>query len=211
MNDVRAVFFDVGGVLTSPIASAMAQSATNAAIDLEALGPHLWELFVNIDASDNAAHALERGEITFDDFVAQVGPIGHDIKTMMHPDSPFCMYNYIVRSEPMHDFVDEVVASGRQVGIISNVLHEWMDLWSKYTEPIHRFDTVVYSCVDGMRKPSDDIFAAALKRSNLQPHEALYLDDGQVMVETARRLGMTAILVDNHASAIAEARRILAI
>ena len=211
MSSIRAVLFDVGGVLTTPIAKAMSASARSAGIDLEALGPELWEMFVNQDAPDNPAHALERGEITFDEFVGAVGPIGPKVWSMMHPDSPHCMYNHIHRSEPMHSFVDAVKTSGHRIGIVSNVLNEWLGMWATYTEPIERFDTVVYSCVDGMRKPNDDIFVTALERLNLDASEALYLDDGPGMVSTARRLGMTAILVESHDDAIAEARRLLAI
>lgn len=211
MSPIRAVLFDVGGVLTSPIAEAMSESARRAAIDLESIGPKLWEMFVDENGADNPAHSLERGEITFDKFVESAGAIGMDVWTMMHPASPHCMYNLIARSESMHNLVDDVRSAGYATGIVSNVLTEWLDLWDAYTRPIERFDAVVYSCLDGRRKPSPEIFELALERMNLDPKEALYLDDGPVMVETARRLGMTAILVDSHDEAIAEARRALSI
>ncbi len=90
-------------------------------------------------------------------------------------------------------------------------MHEWIPLWETYTRPIESFDTVVYSCVDGLRKPSTDIFNTALGRLGLSAAEVLYFDDGPVMVQTAQRVGMTAVLVDDHDRAIAEARDILAI
>ncbi len=210
MSSIRAVLFDVGGVLTSPIAEAMTESARLAAVDLDSIGPKLWEIFVDENGADNPAHALERGEITFDEFVEAAGPIGRDIWAIMHPASPHCMYHLISRDESMHRFVDEVKTAGYATGIVSNVMNEWLELWDAYTRPIDRFDSVIYSCVDAVRKPSTDIFELALSRMGLAPHEALYLDDGPVMVATAQRLGMTAVLVDNHDEAIVEARRLLA-
>jgi putative hydrolase of the HAD superfamily len=120
------------------------------------------------------------------------------------------MYRFIDRSEPMHDFVDQVRTAGYRTGIISNVLTEWLGIWETFTHPIDRFETVIYSCLDGMRKPDIEIFTTALERLGLAGNEVLYLDDGPGMVDVARRAGMTAILVDDHERAIDEARKLLA-
>lgn len=209
MSKIKAVCFDVGGVLTTGIAPAMTAAAASGCIDLAALGPTLRELFIEENRENNPGQALECGHISFDDFVEAVGEFGNDIRILMHPDSPHCMYRHITRSETMHDFVDEVRAAGFRTGIISNVLTEWLDIWEGFTRPIDRFEMVIYSCVDGMRKPDIEIFTTALDRLGLTGDEVLYLDDGPGMVDVARRSGMTAVLVDDHERAIDEARRLL--
>lgn len=211
MTEIKAVCFDVGGVLTTGIGVAMAEAARAGGVDLAGLGPRLRELFIDEEQPNNPGHALERGEISFDEFVGAVGDAGRDIWTLMHPDSPHCMYHHISRAEPMHAFVDEVGMAGYATGIVSNVVLEWMDLWAVFTRPIERFDMVIYSCIDGLRKPNPDIFRTALHRLGMNAHEVLYLDDGPMMIDVARRVGMRAVLVEDHDEAIAEARKILAI
>ena len=93
--------------------------------------------------------------------------------------------------------------------LISNVVAEWLPTWSVYVDPIERFDTVVFSCNAGLRKPGEAIFLKALELSGFAPNEVLYLDDGPHMVDVARRLGMHGVVVNEHASAIAEARAFL--
>lgn len=210
MSTIKAVCFDVGGVLTTGIAPAMMQAAQSGGVDLAVLGPTLRKLFIEENRRDHPGHALECGRLSFEEFVEAVGNFGPEIRTLMHPDSPHCMYRFIDRSEPMHEFVDEVRTAGYRTGIISNVLTEWLGLWETFTHPIDRFETVIYSCLDGMRKPDLEIFTTALERLGLAGNEVLYLDDGPGMVDVARRAGMNAVLVDDHDRAIDEARKLLA-
>ena len=206
---IRAVFFDVGGVLTTPVNTAIPDAAKHSNVDLAAVGPTMRQMFTVDDTADNPSHRLERGEITFDDFLAETGEIGQEIRKLLHHEAPYSMFRFMHRHDEMNAFVDEVRATGRHVGLISNVVAEWLPTWSVYVDPIERFDTVVFSCNAGLRKPGEAIFLKALELSGFDPNEVLYLDDGPHMVDVARRLGMQGVVVNEHASAIAEARAFL--
>jgi putative hydrolase of the HAD superfamily len=208
-STIRAVFFDVGGVLTTPVSAAIPEAARHSGVDLAAVGPTMREMFTVDDTPENPSHRLERGEITFDEFLAETDEIGDEIRKLLHHEAPHSMFRFMQRHEDMNRFVDEVRTTGRHVGLISNVVAEWLPIWSTYTDPIERFDTVVFSCTSGVRKPGEAIFRRALELSGFAPHEVLYLDDGPHMVDVARRLGMHGVVVNEHASAIAEARAFL--
>jgi len=207
----KAVCFDVGGVLTMSMESVMPQAAANAGIDLIALGPVLAEMFISDGDGDNPGHRLERGEISIDTFAELAGPHGTSIRTLLHPDSEHFIMNALAPSQLMHDFVSEVHEAGFATGVISNVVHEWMPWWVKFTPPEALFDTVLYSCLIGQRKPNALIYETAIKNLHVKPSEILYLDDFAPMADAARVAGMKVINVSDHATAIAEARRLLAL
>jgi putative hydrolase of the HAD superfamily len=45
----------------------------------------------------------------------------------------------------------------------------------------------------GLRKPEPQIYELALRRANVPPHAAVYVDDTEEFVMAARRLGLTAV------------------
>jgi 2-haloacid dehalogenase len=77
--------------------------------------------------------------------------------------------------------------------------------WSAETFPIARqrfdflawFDDIVVSGEVGLSKPDPDIFELALERFGLTPAHALFIDDSEANVATARRLGMHAVHFQN--------------
>ena len=54
-------------------------------------------------------------------------------------------------------------------------------------------DTVIISAEVGLAKPDPRIYLLALERLGVQPEEAIFVDDLQVNIEAARRLGIRAI------------------
>jgi putative hydrolase of the HAD superfamily len=64
-------------------------------------------------------------------------------------------------------------------------------------------DVVVYSHEEGMAKPDPRFYRLACERLGVPPHESVFLDDQQACVEGARALGMTAIRFTGNEQAIA--------
>ena len=54
---------------------------------------------------------------------------------------------------------------------------------------------VVQSCMVGLKKPEQPIFDLILKKLEVEPHEAVFLDDLGRNLKTARLMGMTTIKV----------------
>ena len=57
---------------------------------------------------------------------------------------------------------------------------------------------IVESCVEGMRKPSPAIFKLMLERLEVDPHEAVFLDDIGSNLKAAREMGIHTIKVNEH-------------
>jgi putative hydrolase of the HAD superfamily len=59
-------------------------------------------------------------------------------------------------------------------------------------------DVVVYSHEEGMKKPDPRIYEIACRKLQIEPAEAVFLDDMPINVEGAARMGMTAVrFIDN--------------
>ena len=66
------------------------------------------------------------------------------------------------------------------------------------------FDTVIESSKAGIRKPDPAIYRLACDTLEIEPSEALFLDDLGINLKPAKALGMTTIKVLNSEQAIAE-------
>ena len=78
-------------------------------------------------------------------------------------------------------------------GVISN---GWPDLRENLRTRwgiTETFDTIVVSAEAGVMKPDPQIYWLALERLNLQPAQAVFVDDFIDNVEGARRVGMLAV------------------
>jgi len=66
------------------------------------------------------------------------------------------------------------------------------------------FDLVVESSVEGIRKPNPAIYELTCTRLNVEPSNALFLDDLGINLKPARKMGMQTIKVLNEDQAIRE-------
>jgi putative hydrolase of the HAD superfamily len=103
----------------------------------------------------------------------------------------------------------EAVAAARAAGYATACLTNSFGLvpFDPYApwELEERFDVVVISEQEKLRKPEPEIYRRALERIAVAADECLYLDDIEENLTPARALGMTAWLVTDPAAA---ARRI---
>ena len=72
-----------------------------------------------------------------------------------------------------------------------------------------KFDVVVESAVEGLRKPDPRIYELACARLEIAPDEAVFLDDLGVNLKPARALGMTTIKVSDPTTALTELTAVL--
>lgn len=70
-------------------------------------------------------------------------------------------------------------------------------------------DEIVYSHEVGMSKPDPQIYALVCERLTVLPHEMIFLDDSGPCVSGAREAGIHAIHYRNNAQALAEIKALL--
>jgi putative hydrolase of the HAD superfamily len=206
---IRALICDFGGVLTTPLFQGFAAYEEESGISVEHLGEAMGRA-----AAEHGEHplfALERGEISEREFGARLAP---------HLDPAFDLarlrefYLQQLRPNPqMIDFVGELRGRGLRTALCTNNVREWEPFWrAKLPALDDIFDLVVDSAFVGVRKPERAIYELTLERlgDGLRPDECVFVDDLDVNCDTARELGMTAVLFERTEQAIADIEAALA-
>jgi putative hydrolase of the HAD superfamily len=87
---------------------------------------------------------------------------------------------------------------GVRTAIVTNNIREYGDTWRKQLDVDTLFDTVVDSCIEGVRKPDPAIYLTALERVGVtDPSRVVFLDDFENNVVAARNLGLHGIVVES--------------
>lgn len=191
--EIRAVIFDVGGVIQeSPLVFLREFEARNGLPE-----GFIFDLVGNYAARpDGAWQRLERGELLLDEFCrifdTEIANLGYSVSTaaMMLE-----MAQYAVVRPRMLEAVGRIRAHGiRTAGLTNNWLMEEKD--GEREALRNRFDAFVESCRTGLRKPDPRIYELTCEALGILPGEAAFLDDIGVNLKTAARLGMHTIKVE---------------
>lgn len=195
---IRAVCFDVGGVLTTPFSEVLGALIGSVDVDWSQVGPTLRTTFASDTDGDEPTHRLERGEISIEEFFTTLGPVEVDARRLLDPSSEHFVIGRLAPSAVMHELLADVRAAGFKVGLLSNVVTEWLPSWHSFAPATQDVDDIVYSCEVGLRKPNPAIYRLAAERLNVALNEVLFLDDFPAMVEAAAEVGMNALHVTSH-------------
>lgn len=84
-----------------------------------------------------------------------------------------------------------------QIGLITNSSTEWIEqaFDQFHTRPL--FDTVIISAQVGLVKPQAKIYHLALEQAGVEADQAIFIDDSEVNVAGASKLGIKSILYQN--------------
>lgn len=188
MPAVRALFWDVGGVLLT--------NAWDHAERQRAL-----QHFELDEQEFNSRHEMlvssfERGKISLEEYLD---------RTIFYRSRPFTREEFrqfmFSLSQPRSDVLllaGQLAASGRYLmGAINNESRE-LNLYRIKTFDLDRiFSLFVSSCFVGYRKPEQDIYRLALEITQTAPQQCCFIDDRPLNLDMARRMGMHAIAMEN--------------
>lgn len=188
MPEIRAIFWDVGGVL---LTNAWDRSERMAAL----------ERFRLDEEEFNARHEMvvssfERGKISLDEYLD---------RTIFYRNRPFTRDQFreymFSLSQPMPEvlaFARDLTATGRY--FMATINNESREL------NLHRiekyglreiFQLFVSSCFVGLRKPESGIYRLAIETTQVNPEECCFIDDRAINLEGAATLGMRTIQMQN--------------
>jgi len=213
MTDQRAidlVLFDFGGVFTESPFSVVESMAINMGVDVQHFSELMFGAY-HLD-TDHPWHQLERGEIGFDDARAGIMALGETAGLKVDPlDLLVQMASGNLMREPMVDLLREVKAAGYATAIITNNVREFRDSWRSLMPVDELIEQVFDSSELGVRKPDTAIYQHALTAmGNIAPERAVFLDDVEQNVLSAKSVGIHGIqVVDNFHAAIAELNALL--
>lgn len=210
MKDIKAVFWDFGGVITtSPFDSFNTYEATNN-LDKDFIRK------VNSTNPDiNAWAKLERNEIDiveFNDlFFSESSSLGHGIygieviKLLQGQLRP----EMIKALKAIKGNLIQACLTNNIVSPETTLSDENVSIAGKNNEVMGLFDFVIASSEQNVRKPDPAFYHLALKEAKVDPEEAVFLDDLGINLKPAKALGMHTIKVVNSQDALKELNSLL--
>ena len=209
MSAIEAVISDFGGVLTTPLFQTFAALNEEDDLDAGAMGGALRRIAERDGA--HPLHELECGRMTEHDFLAAIAAqlredLGRDVEMHTFAERYFA---HLQPNAEMVAFLRELRDRGYRLAMLTNNVREWEPRWRAMLPVDELFEVVVDSAFVGMRKPDPAIYRLTCERLGVPAERCLFVDDVAVNCETARDLGMTAVLFRSSEQAIAEMREAL--
>ena len=184
MSAIRAIFWDVGGVLLTNAWDCTERTAALEHFHLDQEEFH--------DRHEMVVSSFERGKITLDEYLD---------RTVFYRTRPFArdaFQDYMFSlSQPFPEvlaFARALSDSGKYfMGTINNESRELNDYRIERYGLTKIFRIFVSSCFVGLRKPERDIYRLALETTQIPGEECCFIDDRSLNLECAAKLGMRTI------------------
>jgi putative hydrolase of the HAD superfamily len=184
LSSIRALFWDVGGVLAT---NAWDRTERAKALDHFHLDPVEFH-----DRHEMLVSSFERGKITLDDYLD---------RTVFYRERPFARDEFkafmFALSQPFADvlkFGQALSDSAKYfMGTINNESRE-LNLYRIEKFGLRKIFTVfISSCYVGFRKPEMDIYRLALEITQFPAEECCFIDDRPLNLEAAGKVGIQAV------------------
>ena len=204
----KSVVFDFGGVLITPITTAIGEIADSHGIEMVAM----LEVLMGPRATstvDHPWHRAERGEIATAELQAEAAPFATAAGVALRGDEYERMLSgdFQVRHEVLAE-IARLRRRGYTIGLLTNSFKEFRPLLEQYVD-FSLFDVVVDSSEVGHRKPEPAIYALTAERLGVDAGQIVYLDDFADNIVGAQLAGWTTIHVTDIDEAMAELDRLL--
>jgi putative hydrolase of the HAD superfamily len=184
VSAIRAIFWDVGGVL---LTNAWDHTQRMAALEHFRLDVDEFH-----SRHEMVVSSFERGKISLDEYLDRT--VFYRYRSFTRDEFREYMFSL---SEPMPEvlaFVRGLAESGRYfMGTINNESRE-LNLHRIEKFGLREiFRVFVSSCFVGLRKPESGIYRMAIEITQINPEECCFIDDRALNLECAAKLGMRTI------------------
>ena len=209
-HPIQVVISDFGGVLTNRLIEAFMAFQDESGISMEQLARGMQRIAES--DGEYPLFRLERGELSEADFLQGLSEalepeLGH--RPQLHRFSEI-WFEALHPNEPMLELMRELRDRGYRMAILTNNVREWEERWRSKLPIDEIFELVVDSAYVGMRKPEPGIYELTLRRlGSVEPGRCLFVDDNELNVEAARKLGIHAVHFQSNEQAIAEIKSLL--
>jgi len=213
MQSVRAVTLDLGWTLAYPRVSiweAFAAVCTRAGVPTEAEDCERLIRSLSSAAQEEAERHFHHGasysdsDEEFADMFVKMGQIifgqrgvadGHSELIKRFIEQFWGERNWSLFAE-VHDVLAALRARGLKLGVLSNA-PSTLPAFIERLGLMRYLDFIVVSAIEGMRKPDGRIFAAALSRAGVAPHETLHVGDMYFEdIVGGRAAGVNTLLIE---------------
>jgi putative hydrolase of the HAD superfamily len=201
MEHINNVIFDLGGVILNI-------SPEKTVEEMKKLGISNFDRLYSQLKQNETFDLLEKGMLSEDQFVAEI--LQH-VDKKIEKEKIIEAWNALLLDFPEERIalLDELNKSGRfRTFLLSNTngIHKKTyneDLYTRFSKRLEDlFEKAYFSHEIAMRKPDPEIFQYVLRREKLDPPETLFIDDSEVNIAAAERLGLETFHIKNGVSII---------
>ncbi len=184
MPPIRAIFWDVGGVLLTNAWDHVQRMSTLDHFHLDEAEFH--------DRHEMVVSSFERGKITLDEYLDRT--VFYRARDFSKEDFKTYMFSLSKPFPEVLDLARKLAESGNYfMGTINNESRE-LNLYRIEKNGLRNiFRVFVSSCFVGLRKPEADIYRMALEITQMPAEQCCFIDDRALNLECATRLGMHTI------------------
>ena len=203
---IRAVVFDFGGVLITPLTNQVGDLAGRHDTSLEEM---LGVVIGPRDSGKHPWHCAERGELGVAEIQDLLAPWADEIGLTLHGDEVDVVLapgSYTIVT-PMVQRLARLRGEGIRTALLTNTFREFRPTLETIID-LSLFDCIIESYTVGARKPEPAIYEATAVALGVEHREIAYLDDFDQNLAPAEALGWTAIHVTDPVLAIAELDRV---
>jgi putative hydrolase of the HAD superfamily len=184
VSAIRAIFWDVGGVLLTNAWDHTQRTEVLTHFHLDEDEFH--------DRHEMVVSSFEQGKITLDEYLD---------RTVFYRTRPFTreefrdmMYSLSQPFPEVIKFAQSLADSGNYLmGTINNESRELNDYRIEKFGFKNIFRIFISSCFVGHRKPERDIYRLALETTQIPAEQCVFIDDRALNLECAVKLGMRGI------------------
>jgi len=182
--EIRAIFWDVGGVL---LTNAWDHTERTAALEHFRLDDEEFH-----SRHEMMVSSFERGKISLDEYLD---------RTVFYRNRSFTREEFRGYMFSLSQPMPEVLAFARALADSGKYLMATINNESRELN-LHRiekyglrgiFRLFISSCFVGLRKPESGIYRLAIETTQIDPEECCFIDDRALNLECAAKLGMRTI------------------
>ena len=210
---IKAIFWDFGGVITSSPFEAFNVFEKNNDLPSDFL-----RKVNSTNPDDNAWAKLERSEVNLEEFdllfEEESNKLGHAVKGK----EVIALLQGQIRPE-MVNALQKIKGKLIQACLTNNIQSLNKETFEennvsgsgKHEEIMKLFDFVIESSKVNLRKPDPAFYKLACEKAEIDPFEAVFLDDLGINLKPAKILGMKTIKVIDSIDALQELQKLIPI
>ena len=184
MSTIRALFWDVGGVL---LTNAWDHEERDQAVERFLLSKTEFD-----ERHKEVVPLFEEGKLTLDEYLDRV--VFYQPRTFSKEEFKQFMFS-LSRPKPQSLELARALGAKYVMGTINNESRELNQYRIENCGLTHIFDVFVSSCFVGLRKPDERIYRLAMDLTQHTPDECCFIDDRPVNIEGASKVGMKTVLM----------------
>ncbi len=197
MEKIQAIIFDWGGVLAEDPAPGLVSYCANA------LGVSVKQY---VTAFNIYLNDFQTGRVTEQQFWmnmtthlnACLGEAGRRSRVPMPKANSLWSDAFGAAYRPRQELfslVRQLRKAGCKTALLSNTEKPAVEFFNRQNYNI--FDVIVFSCLEGIKKPQKEIYELTLDRLGTSAEKTLFIDDRQDYIDGAKQAGLATILFKN--------------